>query len=125
MTRTAEQPWAGIFRQAWADLQPFPGRFAMTWRVALLCALVCGTAMLYKVPESAISCYLIIFLMRPNGAECVAQAIGLTILVSLIVLLMAPIIQATADQPLLRIALIAATSFAFLFLELGLSSSAR
>lgn len=117
MTRTAEQPWAGIFRQAWADLQPFPGRFAMTWRVALLCALVCGTAMLYKVPESAISCYLIIFLMRPNGAECVAQAIGLTILVSLIVLLMAPIIQATADQPLLRIALIAATSFAFLFLS--------
>ncbi|WP_428030424.1 FUSC family protein [Ancylobacter sp.] len=117
MTRTAESPWADILRQGWADLQPFPGRFAMTWRIALLCAIVCGTAMLYKVPESAISCYLIIFLMRPNGAENVGQALGLIVLVSLIVLLIAPIIQLTADQPLLRIAVIAATSFAFLFLS--------
>ncbi|TCK28588.1 multidrug resistance protein MdtO [Ancylobacter aquaticus] len=117
MTRSAESPWGGILREAWADLQPTPGRFAMAWRVALLCALVCGTAMLYKVPESAISCYLIIFLMRPNGAENVGQALGLIVLVSLIVLLMAPIIQLTAEQPLLRIAVIAATSFAFLFLS--------
>lgn len=117
MTRTAESPWGGILREAWADLQPAPGRFAMTWRIALLCALVCGTAMLYRVPESAISCYLIIFLMRPNGAENVGQALGLIVLVSLIVLLIAPIIQLTAELPLLRIAVIAATSFAFLYLS--------
>ncbi|SCW39441.1 FUSC family protein [Ancylobacter rudongensis] len=117
MTRTAESPWGGILRAAWADLQPAPGRFAMTWRIALLCALVCGTAMLYKVPESAISCYLIIFLMRPNGAENVGQALGLIVLISLIVLLIAPIIQLTAEQPLLRIAVIAASSFAFLYLS--------
>ena len=106
-----------MLREVWADLQPAPGRFAMTWRIALLCALVCGTAMLYKVPESAISCYLIIFLMRPNGAENVGQALGLIVLISLIVLLIAPIIQWTAELPLLRIAVIAATSFAFLYLS--------
>lgn len=122
MARTAEalrapSPWAGVVRQAGRDLLPFPGRFAMTWRVALLCALVTGVAMLYRVPESAISCYLIIFLMRPNGAECVGQAIGLTLLVSVVVLVLAPIIQATADNPFLRIALIAGTSFGFLFLS--------
>ncbi|QFR32577.1 FUSC family protein [Ancylobacter sp. TS-1] len=122
MERTADSlrapsPWAGIVRQVGRDLRPFPGRFAMTWRVALLCALVSGVAMLYKVPESAISCYLIIFLMRPNGAECVGQAIGLTLLVSVVVLVMAPVIQATADDPFIRIAVIAATSFGFLFLS--------
>ena len=117
MTRIAEPTVGAMLREAWADLQPTPGRFAMTWRVALLCALVCGTAMLYKVPESAISCYLIIFLMRPNGAENVGQALGLIVLVSLIVLLIAPIIQWTAELPLLRIAVIAATSFAFLYLS--------
>ncbi|WP_018391314.1 FUSC family protein [Ancylobacter sp. FA202] len=117
MTRIAETPGGGLLREVWADLQPAPGRFAMTWRVALLCALVCGTAMLYKVPESAISCYLIIFLMRPNGAENVGQALGLIVLVTLIVLLIAPIIQWTAELPLLRIAVIAATSFAFLYLS--------
>lgn len=117
MARIADSPWPGIFRQVRRDLMPFPGRAALTWRIALLCALVCGTAMLYKVPESAISCYLIIFLMRPNGAECVGQAIGLTLLVSVVVLLMAPLIQATADDPLVRIVVIAATSFGFLFLS--------
>ncbi|WP_371346623.1 FUSC family protein [Ancylobacter sp. IITR112] len=117
MTRTASQGWGGMLRQVRADLRPFPGRFAMTWRVALLCALVCGTAMLYKVPEAAISCYLIIFLTRRNGAENVGQALGLIVLVSLIILLIAPIIQWTAELPLLRIVVIAATSFAFLYLS--------
>lgn len=117
MTRSAETPGGGLLREVWADLQPTPGRFAMTWRIALLCALVCGTAMLYKVPEAAISCYLIIFLTKPNGAENVGQALGLIVLVSLIILLIAPIIQWTAELPLLRIVVIAATSFAFLYLS--------
>ncbi|MDQ0503269.1 FUSC family protein [Xanthobacter agilis] len=116
MAAAVESPWRGIARQAWQDLLPFPGRFAMTWRVALLCAIVAGVAMVYKVPEAAIGCYLVIFLARPSGAECVGQAIGLILLVSVVVLAMAPLIQATADYPLARIAVIALTSFAFVFL---------
>lgn len=116
MERAADSAWRGIARQAWRDLQPFDGRFAMTWRVALLCALVAGTAMLYKIPEAAISCYLIIFLARPNGAECVGQGIGLILLASIVVFAMAPLIQATADYPLLRMLVIAVTSIAFVFL---------
>lgn len=116
MTHAASFPWRGVVRQAWQDLQPFPGRLGLTWRVALLCAIVAGVAMLYKVPEAAIGCYLIIFLARPNGAECVGQAIGLIILASVVVLAMAPVIQATAEYPLLRITVITATSFAFVFL---------
>ena len=116
MAQAAESPWRAIARQTRSDLMPFPGRLAMTWRIALLCALVAGVAMLYKVPESAIGCYLIIFLARPNGAECVGQAIGLIILASVVVLAMAPLVQATADSPLLRIVTIAALSFAFVFL---------
>lgn len=109
-------PWPGILLQAWRDVQPFPGRFAMAWRVALLCAIVAAVAMVYKVPEAAIGCYLVIFLARPNGAECVGQAIGLIILASVVVLLLAPVIQATAESPLMRILVIAATSFAFVYL---------
>lgn len=116
MALAASSPWAGVARQALRDLRPFPGRSAMTWRVALLCAIVAGTAMVWKIPESAISCYLIIFLARPNGAECVGQAIGLIGLATIVVFAMAPVIQATADDPMLRIAVIAGTSFAFVFL---------
>lgn len=103
-------------RQVWRDLQPFPGRSGMTWRVALLCALVAAVAMVYKVPEAAIGCYLVIFLARPNGAECVGQAIGLILLASVVVLAMAPLISATADSPLLRLSILALISFVFVFL---------
>ncbi|MFS8038333.1 TolC family protein [Xanthobacter sp. AM11] len=109
-------PWPGIGLQAWQDVQPFPGRFTMAWRVALLCALVAAVAMLYKVPEAAIGCYLVIFLARPNGAECVGPAIGVILLASVVVLALAPVIQATAENPLMRIVVIAATSFAFVYL---------
>lgn len=117
MATAADAPWRMIAGQVRDDLQPFEGRLGLTWRVALLCAIVAGVAMMHKIPESAISCYLIIFLMRPNGAECVGQAVGLIVLASLVVLGMAPLIQALADAPLLRIAVIAGASFVFLFLS--------
>lgn len=103
-------------RQAWRDLLPFPGRTGLTWRVALLCALVAAAAMIYKVPEAAIGCYLVIFLARPDGAECVGQGIGLILLASVVVLAMAPVIEVTADNPLLRIGVLALISFVFVFL---------
>lgn len=117
MANAADAPLRMIGQQIWHDLQPFEGRLALSWRVALLCALVAATAMMHKLPESAISCYLIIFLMRPNSAECVVQAIGLIVLATLLVLGLAPVIQAVADWPLLRIVLIAVASFTFLFLS--------
>ena len=116
MVQTADRTWADIFRHAWADLQPFDGRFGQAWRIALLCAIVSGVAMMYKIPEAAISCYLVIYLTRPDGAYCVAQGIGIIIIATLAVAGMAPVIQATADAPMMRIVIIAAASFAFVWL---------
>ena len=116
MAPTADRPWADIFRHAWTDLQPFDGRFGQACRIALLCAIVSGVAMMFKIPEAAISCYLIIYLTRPDGAYCVAQGIGIIIIATLAVAGMAPVIQATADAPMLRIVFIAAASFAFVWL---------
>lgn len=116
MATAAEAPWPALARQTLADLQPAAGRTALTWKVALLCALVAAVAMLYRVPEAAIGCYLIIFLSRPGGAACVQKAIGIIVLVSVVILLMAPLIEATADNPLLRISIIALVSFGFVFL---------
>lgn len=117
MANAADSPGRMIAQQVWSDLQPFDGRLALTWRVALLCALVAGVAMMHKIPESAISCYLIIFLMHPNGAECFGKAVGLIVLVTLLVVALVPVIQLLADTPLLRIAAIAGASFVFLYLS--------
>ncbi|MBB3808342.1 FUSC family protein [Pseudochelatococcus contaminans] len=118
MERAADPgPWGAIGQKVWHDLfVRTPGRFALTWRVALMCALAAGVAMMYHVPESAIGCYLIIFLARPNAAQCVGQALGVIVLSSIVVLTIGSLIEWTAESALLRIAVIAGISFAFVFL---------
>ncbi|MQT11962.1 hypothetical protein [Segnochrobactrum spirostomi] len=66
-------------------------------------------------PEAAIGCYLIIVLTKPNPVKNIATAVGLIVLVTLVVALMIPLINATADTPGLR--LLAIVSFLFLFLD--------
>jgi multidrug resistance protein MdtO len=100
----------------WRDLQPFDGRLALTWRIALLCALVTGVAMTYRIPEAAISCYLVIFLMKPDAAMNCLLGVGLIALASLVVLAMIPVINLSIDSPPARLAIIFFATYIFLFL---------
>ncbi len=116
MTTVADGTLGGILRQARADLAYFPGRVAMAWRVAALCALMAMVAMIYGIPESAISCYLIIFVMKPDGVESMVMAIAITILVSLVVGLVFLLIHFTLEAAPLRMAALIISSFLFLYL---------
>lgn len=116
MTTVADGTLGGIIRQAKADLAYFPGRVAMAWRVAALCALMALVAMVYGIPESAISCYLIIFVMKPDGVESMVMAIAITILVSLVVGLVFLLIHFTLEAAPLRMAALIVSSFLFLYL---------
>jgi len=102
--------------RAVADLAPFPGRAALTWRIALLCAIVGAAAMMYEIPEAALSCYLVIFLMKPDPVETIGVAFGLIGLATIVLICIVPLINVTVDSPLLRMLAIAVVSFAFLFL---------
>lgn len=116
MTMVADGTLGGMLRQAKADLAFFPGRFAMAWRVAVLCALMAMVAMVYGIPESAISCYLIIFVMKPDGVESMVMAIAITVLVSLVVGLVFLLIHFTLEAAPLRMAALIVSSFLFLYL---------
>ncbi|WP_186374714.1 FUSC family protein [Yersinia rohdei] len=116
MTMIADGTLGGIIRQAKADLAFFPGRFAMAWRVAALCALMTLVAMVYGIPESALSCYLIIFVMKPDGVESIIMAIAITILVSLVVGLVFLLIHFTLEAAPLRMAALILSSFLFVYL---------
>jgi multidrug resistance protein MdtO len=116
-TQTAESPWPEALHQAWKDLQPFPGRFGLTWRVALLCAIVTATAMILKIPEAAISCYLVIFLMKEDAVQNCIMAVGLILLATTVVALMIPIINLGIDSAAIRLAVMFFASFIFLFLS--------
>ncbi|MGT3242941.1 FUSC family protein [Yersinia enterocolitica] len=116
MTRVADGTLGGIIRQAKVDLAYFPGRVAQAWRVAALCALMAMIAMIYGIPESAISCYLIIFVMKPDGVESIVMAVAITILVSLVVGLVFLLIHFTLEAAPLRMAALIVSSFLFLYL---------
>lgn len=118
MTMTgADHRRDGVWRRLREDLQPFPGRFGLTWRVALLCALVTAAAMMLRVPEAAISCYLVIFLMKEDAVQSSVMAMGLILLASVIAVIMIPIINFSIDSPATRLAVMFLASFLFLFLS--------
>ncbi len=113
----ASSPLSRLLSQAWADLQPFAGRFGLTWRVALLCAIVTAAAMMFKIPEASISCYLIIFLMKEDAVQNCLMGFGLILLATLVVVLMIPVINLSIDSPAMRLAIMFGVSYVFLFLS--------
>ncbi len=113
----ASSPLSRLLSQAWADLQPFAGRFGLTWRVALLCAIVTAAAMMFKIPEASISCYLIIFLMKEDAVQNCLMGFGLILLATLVVVLMIPVINMSIDSPAMRLAIMFGVSYVFLFLS--------
>ncbi|KAA9367121.1 FUSC family protein [Ochrobactrum quorumnocens] len=116
MAAPARRGLSAALLETVSDLAPFPGRMATAWRVAAVCALVAGIAMMFNIPESAISCYLVIFLMKADGAENMVVAIAATLAITLLIALMIPIIQWTVESASLRIVIMIAVSFAFIFL---------
>lgn len=116
MATSANHTLWGAIRETLADLAPFPGRMATSWRVAAVCALVAGIAMMFQIPESAISCYLVIFLMKADGAENTIVATAAIIAITLLVALMIPVLQWTVESALLRILVMIVVSFVFIFI---------
>ena len=107
---------ADAIRETLADLMPFPGRMATSLGVAVVSAMVAGIAMMFHIPESALSCYLVMYLMKADGAENTVVATAAILGFALLVVLMIPILQWTVSSALLRILVMIAVSFVFIFL---------
>lgn len=105
-----------IWRQALDDLRPCPGRVGLTWRIALLCALVTGAGMMYEIPEAAISCYLIIFLMKPDAVVNIGTGIGLLVLLPGLIAFLVWVVNLTSGSTLHIMAAIVITSCLLLYL---------
>jgi multidrug resistance protein MdtO len=104
------------WRQALEDLQPFPGRAGLTWRIALLCALVAGAAMMFEIPEAAISCYLVIFLMKPDAVVNIGTGLGFLVLLPGLIAFLVWIVNLTSGSTMHIMAAIVITSGLLLYL---------
>lgn len=118
MATTAEAfPEApGLWRQAWEDLQPFPRRAAMTWRIALLCAIVVAFCMMHRIPEAAISCYLVIYLTKPDAIVNVGTGAGFFLGLFGVVALLVWIVNLVIGSTMHIMAAIVVSSFLLLYL---------
>lgn len=116
MAKSAEQSLGVALKETLADLAYFPGRGATAWRVALVCTLVTALAMMFKIPESAISLYLVIYLMKDDGALNTILGAVAIIGVAILVALMIPILQWTVESTLLRIVVMSLVSFIFIYI---------
>ena len=117
MAMSAENRLSGIPGRIWEDLLPFPGRLQLTWQVAFVCAISAAISMTYRVPEAAISLYLVIFLMKRDALNNCAMAIGLILLATLVVAGMIPLTNMTVESPAMRLMIIFGASFVFLYLS--------
>lgn len=88
----------------------------MTWRVALLCALVTGAGMMFGIPEAAISCYLAIYLMKPDAVVNIGTGIGFLVLLPGLVACLAWIINLTSGSTAHIMAAIVITSCLLLYI---------
>lgn len=91
-----------IVKQVKKDLLPFDFRLATTWRIALLCALMVAIAMIYEIPESAISCYLIIYLIKADAVQNILLSVGVIILCSIVVCIIFVLFNLTIQNIILR-----------------------
>ena len=105
-----------LWQQAREDMKPFPGRAAMTWRVALLCALVTAVGMMFEIPEAAISCYLIIYLIKPDAVVNIGTGIGFLVLLPGLIAFLVWIINLTSGSTAHIMAAIVITSSLLLYI---------
>lgn len=99
-----------------SELRPTEGRLATAWRVAVLCALTTLVFMTYGIPLAPIACYLVLFVMKPDPAESILMAIGISILVCVVVVVLFFLVRISIEEPLWRMVILATTSFLFLYI---------
>ncbi len=97
-------------------LMPFPGRLEFAVRLALICALTTLVVEIYQTPEPALTTYLVFFLNKPDRGSSLILNIAMLALFSLIVTSVILVTIIVIDQPVWRVASMAAISLGLLFL---------
>ena len=99
-----------------AELAHFPGRTGMALRITAVSVLVVLASMTFKVPETAVSVFLVLFLQKPDSATTVLMCIALSVLLPIIVGIILAVAVLTLDFPQARVAAMVLLSFGILWL---------
>jgi multidrug resistance protein MdtO len=108
-------PHAGFYQFLRHELRPGPDRIRAVLRVALACSTTVVLAMVFQVPLPAYMAYVVLLISRDEVAGTIATALGGLAAASLAVTLSLLFYIVDASEPALRIVLLAASTFAGIF----------
>ncbi|MGZ7174272.1 FUSC family protein [Burkholderia gladioli] len=116
MARPAAEIRAPGPRELLRLLAPFPGRAAMAWRIALICAVTVLVASVYGTPEAALSAYVVFFLNRADRVTSSLLAVALMLIVTIVIALVLGVAILSIDYAILRVACMVVLSIGLLYL---------
>ena len=99
------------------ELRPIPGRFGDSLRVVVVLLIVVAIAETFRIPDIAVSAYLVLFLSGREAASTVRTALISGIAVVLAIFATIAVFMLSLSEPALRIPLMAVMTFGAMFLS--------
>ena len=116
MATHAPEARAGRLAELLRLLMPFPGRLEFAVRLALICAITTLVVEIYQTPDPALTIYFVFFLNKPDRGTSLILNIGMVVLISLILASVILVAIIVVNEPVWRVASMAAFSLGLLFL---------
>jgi multidrug resistance protein MdtO len=99
------------------ELHPTPGRLGDSVRIVVVVLAVVAIAETFRIPEIAVSAYIVLFLSGREAASTVRTALAAGIAVVLAIFATIAVFMLSLSEPALRIPLMAVMTFAAMFLS--------
>lgn len=113
---TAAAPLLPDGRSLAGELRAAPGRLEFALRLALVCTLSAGISEWFQTPETALSAYIGFFLLRADRTTSTVLGLGMLLLASLLIALVAWMSNGLIGRPAALLATMALMAFALFFL---------
>jgi multidrug resistance protein MdtO len=99
------------------ELRPTPGRLGDSVRVVVVVLVAVAILETFRIPEIAVSAYIVLFLSGREAASTVRTALAAGIAVVLAIFMTIGVFMLSLSEPALRIPLIAVMTFGAMFLS--------
>jgi multidrug resistance protein MdtO len=103
------------------ELRPTPGRFTDSLRIVAMVLIVVGIAETFRLPDIALSAYIVLFLSHREAVSTVLSAVISGVVVVAAIVATIAVLMLSLSEPALRIPLMAVATFVAAFLA-GASS---
>jgi multidrug resistance protein MdtO len=107
---------AGLAAFLYRELRPTPGRFTDSLRIVAMVLIVVGIGEVFRLPDIALSAYIVLFLSHREAVSTVLSAVISGVAAVAAIIATIAVFMLSLSEPALRIPLMAVATFAAAFL---------